>query len=486
MPFCAASSFIRATSCRVRCSEHVPNMFWTIWRARYCVDQAFLYRQYLLSMRYVPKHRSPFSTLPLSEFGGNKPSHHSEVVYGREYAIKCLSKANLDEDALAAQMIESHPNIVTLHRTLETSSFLLLVLEYVPGKDLFYFLEQARDHYDSDPRHSDSRTPPTPSLLSNSNPSQLLSRTRLRLITSMFSKYGWMTLPDGRQERKVIVKLSDFGLSSTDVELSDMDCGSPPYMSYECRNNVTPTYRPRAADVWSLGIVLINMLYHCNPWADTEQGACPSFDLYLHDPVKFFINRFVGMTHSVAEFFGRARHPSGCASTARTPAIPAHTLSRAPSLGPAYEREETNELSTTLDHEPELEDQPARTMDADDAESRSTSSEAQKERHSQNQTVTRNGSLVSARPAASLLQATNLLPRVPSTLVAQVPPLRLWPRTPKMNPGPEVEDLVVHLTRGLNLQKWTPKEPPPLIVTAADDHWLPAQAPSPPATGVLL
>ncbi|KAM6490398.1 hypothetical protein JOM56_014162 [Amanita muscaria] len=360
MLFCAASSFIRATSCRVRCSEHVPNMFWTIWRARYCVDQAFLYRQYLLSMRYVPKHRSPFSTLPLSEFDGNKPSHHSEVVYGREYAIKCLSKANLDEDALAAQMIESHPNIVTLHRTLETSSFLLLVLEYVPGKDLFYFLEQARDHYDSDPRHSDSRTPPTPSLLSNSNPSQLLSRTRLRLITSMFSKcvtplllaminksfmvtsslkthcYRWLDDLARRPSR------------TTDVELSDMDCGSPPYMSYECRNNVTPTYRPRAADVWSLGIVLINMLYHCNPWADTEQGACPSFDLYLHDPVKFFINRFVGMTHSVAEFFGRARHPSGCASTARTPAIPAHTLSRAPSLGPAYEREETNELSTTL------------------------------------------------------------------------------------------------------------------------------------------
>ncbi|KIL63100.1 hypothetical protein M378DRAFT_728152 [Amanita muscaria Koide BX008] len=28
-------------------------MFWTIWRARYCVDQAFLYRQYLLSMKYV-------------------------------------------------------------------------------------------------------------------------------------------------------------------------------------------------------------------------------------------------------------------------------------------------------------------------------------------------------------------------------------------------------------------------------------------------
>ena len=90
---------------------------------------------------------------------------------------------------------------------------------------------------------------------------------------------GWTTLPDGRSERKVVVKLTDFGLSTTDVESADMDCGSAPYMSFgmselhavtdhsscsphdapECRNNIHPTYSPRAADVWSLGIVLINM-----------------------------------------------------------------------------------------------------------------------------------------------------------------------------------------------------------------------------------
>jgi serine/threonine protein kinase len=264
------------------------------------------------------------------------------VQYGREYAIKCLSKANLDEEALAAQMSEvtihqsllSHPNIVTLHSTLETSSFLLLLLEFVPGEDLFYFLEQSRDHYETDPPSSTdslistSRTPPTPSLLSNLHPSQLLSRTRLRLISSMFSQMcdavaachaqqvfhrdikpenfivtdGWTTLPDGRRERKVIVKLTDFGLSTTDIESSDMDCGSAPYMSYECRNNVAPTYGPRAADVWSLGIVLINMLYHYNPWTDTTQSACSSFDLFRQQPVNFFLQRFAGMTRPVAEF----------------------------------------------------------------------------------------------------------------------------------------------------------------------------------------
>jgi len=425
-------------------------------------------------------HMSTIGTMELD----NKSAPPTETVYGREYAVKCLSKANLDEEDLAAQMSEvtihqslhSHPNIVTLHRTLETSSFLLLLLEYVPGEDLFYFLEQARDHYDSDvPNTADSsvsHTPPTPSLLSTMHPSQLLSRTRLRLISSMFSQMcdavaachaqqvfhrdikpenfivtdGWTTSSNGRQERKVVVKLTDFGLSTIDLASSDMDCGSAPYMSYECRNNVAPTYRPRAADVWSLGIVLINMLYHSNPWTDTSQGACSSFDCYLRDPLNFFMSRFAGMTRPVAEHlankvfcilddpeddspritaseFGAwarnlpallgshsmhrtvssssqghpiasstplshrpsSRHPSGNTSAVRTPAIQPRSLSRAPSLSPAYEGREHSDLSTVFDQEPEPEeDEPEdrndQDLDLEGMESRSTSTNKRRKR----------------------------------------------------------------------------------------------------------
>lgn len=95
-----------------------------------------------------------------------------------------------------------------------------------------------------------------------------------------------------------------------------MDCGSAPYMSFECRNNLAPAYSPRHADVWSLGIVLINMLYHHNPWSDTSlnpDSSCPSFlhyrALVLGEkegrPEDFFKERFVGMSEAVATFLVR-------------------------------------------------------------------------------------------------------------------------------------------------------------------------------------
>ena len=36
----------------------------------------------------------------------DKASRRQSIEYGRDFAIKCLSKANLDEDALKAQMSE--------------------------------------------------------------------------------------------------------------------------------------------------------------------------------------------------------------------------------------------------------------------------------------------------------------------------------------------------------------------------------------------
>ena len=192
------------------------------------------------------------------------------------------------------------------------------------------------------------QTPPSPSLLSWTADTALLSRKRLRLISRMFGqmcsaveachqagvahrdiKPENFIVMDGRGEGgadgergkgrgRVVVKITDWGLGTREPQCEDFDCGSKPYMAYgqssslapcdeadgflaECRNNLQPTYDPRQADVWSLGLVLLNLLYHRNPWADPSLSD-PDFSAYVADPIGFLQDRFEGIGMQVARF----------------------------------------------------------------------------------------------------------------------------------------------------------------------------------------
>jgi serine/threonine protein kinase len=195
---------------------------------------------------------------------------------------------------------------------------------------------------------SSDQTPPSPSLLSSTLNEALLSRKRLRLISRMFGqmcaavaachdvgvahrdiKPENFIVMDGRGESgegkkegaRVVVKITDWGLGTRELECEDFDCGSKPYMAYgvsshlshvlrastdpmtqtECRNNLQPTYDPRQADVWSLGLVLLNLLFHRNPWADPSLDDLDFAD-YVRDPIAFLKDRFEGIGTEVATF----------------------------------------------------------------------------------------------------------------------------------------------------------------------------------------
>ncbi|GAA5989734.1 hypothetical protein JCM5350_007372 [Sporobolomyces pararoseus] len=323
-----------------------------------------------------------------------------EPTYGKYYALKCLCKKDLTDELIEVQRGEAvlhralpkHENIVQLYGAYETDDWLFLVLEYVPGNDLFFWLLESQnsgtdhlysratspsgelyhqrrrsleqqihrigDSNDSDDDDDDEadegalsrtvtadtpahllmdQTPPSPSLLSSaaamSNGDTLLSRKRLRLISRMFSqmcdavqachdvgiahrdikpenfivvdgkgdKRRWEATEHAREKGRVVVKITDWGLGTMEEMCEDFDCGSKPYMAYECRNNLRPTYDPRQADIWSLGLVLLNLLYHRNPWADPSLSD-PDFSEYVDAPIDFLKERFEGIGDEVATF----------------------------------------------------------------------------------------------------------------------------------------------------------------------------------------
>ncbi|SPO20000.1 uncharacterized protein UTRI_00391_B [Ustilago trichophora] len=308
---------------------------------------------------------------------------------GKEFALKCLCKRDLPEDMLEVQRLEatihqsipSHPNIVTLYRTYETPDWLFLVLEYCPGQDLYYWLEQAQDagrpagadedefgrtfvenDFPESKRTGSAgasasdidnyrvlgssldATPPSPSLLASTSGHSLLSKRRIRLIARMFRQIcdavqfchdrgvshrdikpenfivedrrtieemqsacpdtSTSTLVDSTRDgddARVIVKMTDFGLATAEDRCDDFDCGSKPYMAFECHNNISSSYDPKQADIWSLGVVLLNLLFHRSPFTEPSMN-CPSFAAYCQDPIHFLMDSFDGLTETVARF----------------------------------------------------------------------------------------------------------------------------------------------------------------------------------------
>lgn len=265
-----------------------------------------------------------------------------------QYALKCLCKREMSSEmqgtlrleACIHQSIPQHPGVITLYTAFETRDWLFLVLEYCPGQDLLCWMEQGRDldpvEYPTTDGDEDTYTSMRGDLPSKwsrymNDPGVLFYSKRLQLISHVFcqmceavqfchdngishrdikpdnfivmdtrgsgDKYGTNT-----SQKDVVVKLTDFGLATLKEECDDFNCGSKPYMAFECRHNITPTYDPRQADVWSLGVVLINLIFHRSPFKEPSVHKCCSFASFSIQPIEFLTKAFHGISVDVARF----------------------------------------------------------------------------------------------------------------------------------------------------------------------------------------
>ncbi|KAJ9478794.1 Serine/threonine-protein kinase VHS1 [Pseudozyma hubeiensis] len=221
------------------------------------------------------------------------------------YAVKCLNKVGLDARQRAFQrreimlhtMASSHPNVVTLHRVIDDPQdpCVYVVLDYCPDGDLFSMITETQRYM-------------LPSSVSRAAEERgidvAFTSERLKmdaLIRDVFDQildavefchqmgiYHRDLKPENilclRGGAKVV--LADFGLATGDKSSSDFGCGSTFYMGPECQGGITrrlTSYNTAANDVWSLGVILVNLICGRNPW----KQACPADDTfreYLRNP----------------------------------------------------------------------------------------------------------------------------------------------------------------------------------------------------------
>ncbi|KAG6831141.1 hypothetical protein H0H92_012566 [Tricholoma furcatifolium] len=187
------------------------------------------------------------------------------------YAVKCLLRPQKgshqeqfqNREIALHKLVCDHPNIVTLHRVIYDKQYLYVVLDYCPGGDLFAAITEARVFHDNVQLVKDSFV-------------QLIDAVDYCHEKSVFHRD---IKPENVlcSEAGTDLRLADFGLSTQDPVTSD-------FGPAECigKELSVGRYSTRYSDIWSLGVILTNMISGRNPWRyATAKDDC--FAAYLHD-----------------------------------------------------------------------------------------------------------------------------------------------------------------------------------------------------------
>lgn len=199
-------------------------------------------------------------------------------------AIKCMTKraaaneAGLEfavdersEELLSHQRLGAHPNIVNLVHSFETEAHFYLVLEYCSRGDLY---EAIRTGYGP---------------LETEHVRQFMLQL-VDAVSYMHSKGIYHR--DIKPENIFLtesgdMKLGDFGLAVTSNWSYETTVGSDRYMSPEQYDSAGAGYSPAQADIWAIGICLLNILFSRNPFS-TPTEADPLFLDFSRDKQSLF------------------------------------------------------------------------------------------------------------------------------------------------------------------------------------------------------
>ncbi|KAI0404375.1 kinase-like domain-containing protein [Xylaria palmicola] len=184
-----------------------------------------------------------------------------------QYAVKTLSKFNadgspLDKRQLAFQhrelrlhyLASAHPNVVSMHKIVDDPDCIYVVLEYCSEGDLFFNITECGQYVGKD---------------------DMVKSVFLQILDAVEHCHALGIYHRDLKPENILVsnqgdtvKLADFGLATANDRSEDYGCGSTFYMSPECLDPSSrrPFYYCAPNDVWSLGVILVNLTCGRNPW----------------------------------------------------------------------------------------------------------------------------------------------------------------------------------------------------------------------------
>lgn len=198
----------------------------------------------------------------LRQIGAGGQAHvylGESLASGRQVAIKRFEKSylNQSEKRLESLMGEieimrkiAHPRVVQLYQVYEDESAVSLVMEYIPGEELFQnLLHQGRFH-------------PSDGKLFAAHLLDLLEYLQSQHILHRDLKPENIIIPN--PSNRADFKLIDFGFAVQYTgQLICNSCGSPGYIAPEV---ITERRAGESVDLYSAGVILYVVLCGCSPF----------------------------------------------------------------------------------------------------------------------------------------------------------------------------------------------------------------------------
>ncbi|CAO3680490.1 unnamed protein product [Rhizopus stolonifer] len=211
-----------------------------------------------------------------------------EIYTYRHYAVKCIPNNEFSEnEAYIHSLLTGHQHILTLEKVIREQGHIFLVMEYATSGDLFSCLTQS------------------PDLVGNP---RMIRHLFLQILDAVQHCHDHLVAHRDLKPENILllsnhrVKLADFGLSTVHLLSDEFNCGSTYYLSPECQaisftTHPTLCYNTLSNDIWSLGVILINLVTGRNPWRQANLKDS-SFANYVESPTHFFRTIFPGISKS--------------------------------------------------------------------------------------------------------------------------------------------------------------------------------------------
>jgi len=207
----------------------------------------------------LPSSLTDFELLDIIAVGPYSRTHLCRYIQNSNYyALKILHRSVIYENKQTLQLFNekyilrsvSHPGIIKLFTTFNTTDALYLLMEFIPGGELFMYI-RTRQRFDSQ--------------CSKFYAAQII-------IILEYLHQQKIAVRDLKPENILMdcngnVKLSEFGFSKLIEDRTWTICCSPDYLAPEILSGSGYT---TSVDIWSLGILIFEMLAGYPPFASSN------------------------------------------------------------------------------------------------------------------------------------------------------------------------------------------------------------------------